>query len=40
MKKIREILEMAIVIIVGLTMAAIMLACWFGLGLFVYCLFN
>ena len=38
--KIREILGLAIEVIVGLTMAAIMLACWFGLGLFVYCLFN
>lgn len=38
--KIRNILELAIEILVGLTMAAIMLTCWLGLGLFVYCLFN
>ena len=38
--KIRNYLELAIEIMVGITMAAIMLACWFGLGLFVYCLFN
>ena len=38
--KIRDILEVAIEVMVGATMAAIMLTCWLGLGLFVYCLFN
>lgn len=40
MKNFKNFLELAIEILVGLTMAGIMLTVWFGLGLFVYCLFN